>query len=257
MNLLKKNKRLKNGGKENTTLEIKNDIKKFKCNDIGHLKTEIIGVYGIQNKIKPDKWYVGRSKNIHKRWGDYKKLKFSKQWKLYRAIMKHGIENFVFHILEQRPNLIGLKGRENFWINKKDSVHNGYNCYGAGDSPSNVCKETLKKISNGMKNSEKFQTMMKSDEYRKKLSIAKMGNTATLGKKLSDEHKQKLSKSAIGNKYSLGKTWTEEHKKLQSQRMNGNTFSKGRTLTEEDKHNKSIAQLWRWAWIRTFKEMPI
>ncbi len=50
-----------------------------------------------------------------------------------------------------------------------------------------------------------------SDEYRHKLSIAKLGNTNMLGKKHSDEAKIKMSNAQMGEKsHMFGKKWSKK-----------------------------------------------
>jgi hypothetical protein len=54
---------------------------------------------------------------------------------------------------------------------------------------------------------EKMSQYIKTEEHRKKISKAKMGNQARLGMKHSEETKKKMSEAAKGRKFS------EEHKR--------------------------------------------
>lgn len=81
----------------------------------------------------------------------------------------------------------------------------------------NLMIETTK---DGLAKGTKF-----SDETRQKMSIAQMGNTATLGKILTEEHKQKIAKAQTGRKYS------EEAKRKMSEKAKGRPpWNKGKKL---------------------------
>jgi group I intron endonuclease len=60
-------------------------------------------VYLIQNRIN-GKCYVGKANDPEARWQSHKyAAQENKRWYLYRAIRKHGIENFEFSVLEEWP----------------------------------------------------------------------------------------------------------------------------------------------------------
>ena len=66
-------------------------------------RNKLIGVYKITNRIN-GKVYIGQSVNINERWGDHKR-KASKVTEncsshLYSAIVKYGVENFIFEVIE-------------------------------------------------------------------------------------------------------------------------------------------------------------
>jgi hypothetical protein len=80
------------------------------------------GIYKIQN-ILNKKSYVGRSKNIEKRWVNHKTVAFSKtnpkyNYPLSKAIREDGINNFALFILEKVDDISKIKDREVFWYNK-------------------------------------------------------------------------------------------------------------------------------------------
>ena len=88
------------------------------------------GIYKITNTINQHS-YVGLSKNISTRWrhhvNESQNLKSKEYQKtLYRAFRKYGIENFSFEIIEYCSE-DKLAEREIYWINKLDTVENGYN----------------------------------------------------------------------------------------------------------------------------------
>lgn len=88
----------------------------------------ISGLYLIKNIIN-NKIYIGISKNIRKRCKEhfytYKGYKSRNGSKLKNALLKYKIEDFRFFILEITEE--DLVKKEAYYINKFDSVKNGYN----------------------------------------------------------------------------------------------------------------------------------
>ena len=90
-------------------------------------------IYMIQNKINK-KAYVGQTRQKPQdRWKDHINIAKSnsseskrRSYAIHRAIRKYGVENFDFCILEEVDNYL-LDQREIYWIQEKDSYHNGYN----------------------------------------------------------------------------------------------------------------------------------
>jgi group I intron endonuclease len=96
---------------------------------------KVVGIYGLQNKIKPDKWNVGQSWDIYSRWRkEYKNTKCKHQHKLYNALMKYGYDGFNKVILEELtdPTQQFMDDRENYWIKFYNSIENGYNIRESG-----------------------------------------------------------------------------------------------------------------------------
>lgn len=94
----------------------------------------MIGIYKITNTINGH-CYIGLSTNIKKRWLQHK-LPYN--WEresykpLYKAFQKYGLENFIFEIIEEcTPEQLGE--REKFYIEKYDSIKNGYNLTAGGE----------------------------------------------------------------------------------------------------------------------------
>lgn len=78
------------------------------------------GIYQIVNNIN-GKGYVGQSKNIERRWIAHKESK--KDYPLYKAFKKYGIENFTFKIIEE-CNSNELNEKEKYYIQKENSEYN-------------------------------------------------------------------------------------------------------------------------------------
>lgn len=88
------------------------------------------GIYLIKNKINNHS-YVGMSKDIKNRWKHHcheSNNPNSKEYQktLYRAFRKYGVENFEFIVLEYCVEE-QLREKEIYWINKLNTINNGYN----------------------------------------------------------------------------------------------------------------------------------
>lgn len=83
-----------------------------------------IGIYKIENTINK-KVYIGQSKNIYKRWYCHRSDYRNKNYPIYQAMRKYGIENFLFSIVEE-CSIENLSDREDYWI----SCYNSYVPYG-------------------------------------------------------------------------------------------------------------------------------
>lgn len=95
-------------------------------------------IYVITNNIN-GKQYVGKTDfTIEQRWKShvsdcYKKKDWNRP--LYRAIRKHGVENFNIKVLEECENT-NANNRECFWIKKLNTYEDGYNATLGGDGQS-------------------------------------------------------------------------------------------------------------------------
>jgi group I intron endonuclease len=116
------------------------------------------GIYLIRNKVN-DKKYVGKSKSIEIRWQCHKRKSTKTCRYLHNAIIKYGIDNFEFSILESvdsnNPDLQKvLVAREIFWISYLDTVvdhQKGYNLTLGGEGGGMPSAEALKRRSAALK----------------------------------------------------------------------------------------------------------
>jgi len=88
----------------------------------------MLGIYKITNKTN-NHCYVGQSVNIEKRWKQHIRTFENTRssiynYPLYRAIRKHGIENFTFEVLEQVDNKKQLTAKEQHWFDILKPVYN-------------------------------------------------------------------------------------------------------------------------------------
>lgn len=86
----------------------------------------MIGIYCYTNKLN-GKQYVGQSIDIEQRRRQHEKDFKNEKSAFHDAILKYGIENFIFSILEE-CSAQELDEKENFWITKLNTYYGGYNC---------------------------------------------------------------------------------------------------------------------------------
>ena len=201
---------------------------------------KIIGIYLITSPT--GKRYIGSSKDIEKRFKQYRRLSCKEQTKIYNSLNKYGIENHTFEVIYQ-CNFEDLYKWERFFGEQFNCIEDGLNCSlpAYGDKPLIVSEETKNKMSQSNKGK-------KLNEYHKK-KISKSNK----GKKFTDEHKNKLSESHKGKKFSdetrkklselnKGKKFSDESRKKMSDVKKGKTSpNKGKEHSEETK--KKISEL--------------
>jgi DNA repair exonuclease SbcCD ATPase subunit len=92
-------------------------------------KEKVCGIYKITN-ILNDKIYIGQAKNVQERFTNHCKcgcnLDRPVNNKLYAAMVKDGLENFTFELLEAAPEE-ELNRKEKYYIDLYQSVEYGYN----------------------------------------------------------------------------------------------------------------------------------
>lgn len=141
----------------------------------------MIGIYKI---ISPSgKIYIGQSRNIDKRFQQYKKLKCAKQPRLYNSFIKYGIDTHIFEIVE-KCEFDQLNNRERHYQDLYNvTSENGLNCVLTETNilPRIVSEETKRKVGN----------RILSPETRLKMSLSRKGT------KWSEETKQKVKNKVI------------------------------------------------------------
>jgi group I intron endonuclease len=159
----------------------------------------MIGIYKITNP--KNRIYIGQSVNINSRFYSYKSLKCKSQPKIYKSLLKYGIENHKFEIiLECEENQ--LNDLERYWQELYNSVENGLNCLytKTNDRSGKSSEETKLKIS--LNNTRPFLGKKHTEESKIKMSNSMKGKQSRLGAKLSEETKLKISNSHKGKKLS-------------------------------------------------------
>lgn len=130
--------------------------------------TSLCGIYYIKNLVN-NKYYVGQSINIERRWKDEKKRLSSdkKAWNthLQNAWKMYGEDNFEFDIIEECLPA-QLDDREVYWISFYDSFNSGYNQSAGGGGCRGVkfTEEHRKKISQSIKNTMNVERLREQRE---------------------------------------------------------------------------------------------
>ena len=116
------------------------------------IEREIIqGIYKIEN-IKTNKVYIGQSIDIYKRWDDHKNMLEKNKHhsrKLQNSYNMTKDKNiFEYSILEVVENKEDLDSREKYYIDKYNSLYDGYNC---ADINNFINSKTIRKKINKIK----------------------------------------------------------------------------------------------------------
>jgi len=150
-------------------------------------------IYKATNKIT-NKVYIGQTTHtLYKRIKSHiKESKINSNRPFMLSINKYGVDNFIFETIDFANNLNKLNDKEIYWIDFYNSVSpNGYNVTGGGQGKKmKSTKELSKVISEGLKNSEKWQETKNSEEYNKTMKKNFFGWNK--GKKFTPEHKEKI-----------------------------------------------------------------
>ena len=154
-------------------------------------------IYKIINKFT-GKIYIGQKSNQSP---EKSKSYYGSGKYIKRAIKKYGKNNFIKEIVEECTSQSQLNAREQYWIEKLDSVNPdiGYNLQygGLGGKHTIQSKKIMSVLQQGSNNN--FYGKNHTKESKKLMSISKLGNKNPMyGKHLSDETKLKLSNAFKG-----------------------------------------------------------
>jgi group I intron endonuclease len=180
----------------------------------------MIGIYRITSPS--GKVYIGQSKNIERRFRQYRNRSPKKQRKLYNSFEKYGLDNHKFEIIktfetEPRQDLFN-QWEVLFWKHSFDLGQESLNVKVPG-SNGRHSDETKRRISAGHKG--KIMSEAAKQNLRER----------NLGHKPSEQTRLKLSKAR------KGKTYEEIYGKEKSDRvkLNQSISSKGKNKSEAHK----------------------
>src|SRR5574344_1135195 len=146
-------------------------------------------IYKIEN-VKNGKVYIGQTFNYKERFASHKsalKHKYINEVKKYDEMRKDGIENLEYSVIEEVEDNISNE-MEKYYIEKYDSINNGYNTSKGGiGNVGTPTEETLLKRSNALKK------VIHTKEWHEKIGLANRGKT------VSTETRKKISNSLKGN----------------------------------------------------------
>lgn len=204
---------------------------------------EVIGLIYLWTNLKNGKKYVGKATNVTL---DEKYEWYVKQVSktdttsnriIYRALLKHGFDNFKFEQIDRADTNEELNEKEIYWISelKTLTTQNGYNLTAGGDGGLNFVPFVREKISKGV--SEHWATPDSS--YRKAMERRLNANGGIL-MPLSDEQFKDRTKKIVESKTKNGTlhashVCTEEHKQLMSEIMKEKYATGELTVSDERK----------------------
>jgi group I intron endonuclease len=167
---------------------------------VGQRNREVYcGIYAIENILNGD-CYFGHSVDIYGRWyGHLEGINNNTHDNIHlmRAFHKYGYDAFVFRIV--------------LLCEEFELVYYEQACVDYLNSSYNMCRVCVKSRK-GLK---------ASNETRKKLSKARIGNKNSLGRTCSEDHKRRMSARLIGNQYTKGHKLSDEHKLHMSLTLKG------------------------------------
>ena len=141
------------------------------------------GIYGFQN-IYNGKWYIGKTKNLYRRYLEHKHHAKGKEKQFYLAIEKYGWESFNYYILkeyEQIPAGQELSKMEEFFIKDKDSYHHGYNATDissggfSSESHKQKCTDILNDLNEKQKGANHPRALFSEEQIRDIFNLAMKG----------------------------------------------------------------------------------
>jgi len=210
--------------------------------------TMTTGVYEIKNKLN-GKAYLGSSGNIERRWRAHRQMlcdgchpnaHLQAAWKLY------GEHAFAFTVLQEVESdaLVSTEQAHLDTYLAQDSCYNMATIAGPGGRGRPVSEETRRKLSAAkMGELHPMWGKQHTEESKRKIRAAMMGNQYALGYKHTEESKRKLSAAMMGNQHSLGHKHTEESKRKMGAAKMGNQNHLGHKHAEETKRKISLAKM--------------
>lgn len=212
-------------------------------------------IYCLTCKVN-GKVYIGQTTDFKERIRKYKTLQCKGQRQLYNALKKHGVDNFLYEIIDtglSQEDLTQLEDYNMVLSNSRNKLH-GYNTRKAGNKGKHS-EESRKKMS------ESGKIKIFSEQHKINLSLSLKGIKRS---PLSEDTKKKIAKAQTGRKHS------EEHRMKNSIGHMGNPSRTGMKnspetrqkmresakrkppITEQARENMRIAQ--KKSWIKRKQE---
>jgi len=208
------------------------------------------GIYEIRNKLN-EKVYVGSSANTERRRREhYSKLRggYHANIHLQRAWNKYGEDVFTFTVLEEVEDGM-LLATEQIRLDRLFACGNHYNIATVAGPEGPLSEETRRKISVAQMGNQYSLGYKQTEEHIRKRIAPLVGHKRP---PLTEEHKRKIGEAGKGrvvsdetrrkiSKANKGKKHTEESKRKLSEASKGNQNCLGRKLSEETKRKIGIA----------------
>ena len=122
----------------------------------------MIGIYKITN---PDGLiYIGKSKDIERRWSEYRRIQFKSQPLLFESLAKYGWVNHIFEVIEE-CSLKSLDETEKKYIQKFNTLNEGLNLMYPSNNPN---KQWIYPEHAKIKKSNTMKEKWKNGEFKRK-----------------------------------------------------------------------------------------
>lgn len=192
-------------------------------------------IYIIRNTIN-NKVYIGQTtQTVSIRFTNHKMAsRTGEDTKFYRAMRKHGEENFYPELLEQ-VEIENLNNRERYWIKYYDSYYNGYNSTLGGDQPYRINYDKVKELwDKGMYVTEIAQIMGHNRNAISKVLKNLIGISEEEIKKRGNEAIRSITKEQILEEWDNGLTPNQIREKLGSTNKTIKTILLENGIKEEE-----------------------
>ena len=198
-------------------------------------------IYQITNNIN-GKIYIGKTEQtIEQRFKQHCYDAFrerNEKRPLYSAMRKYGIENFSIELIEETSN---PEEREIFWIENKNSYHNGYNATLGGDGKRYLDYELIIKTYRDVQNIAETSRILNIDKTTI-TKILKQNNITVLSTEIVNQQKRKFiiqqidkTTNEVLNQFA---TYKEAARAMLEQKHTNCNFNTGSTHISEVCRNK-------------------
>lgn len=165
--------------------------------------------------------YIGQTTlSVEERYNQHMKPSaHKKNYKIYKAILKYGVENFYFEVLESGIPEDELNEKEIYYIEKYDSFKNGYNSTKGGDGRIFNKIDDIEYIINELKNGRMAKDIADELEVNivtinRALKSVGIKNSSSIQKRSKRPEIQTINREEIKELYIKGYTHDEISKTL-------------------------------------------
>lgn len=140
-------------------------------------------IYLIENDINNKKYIGLTTQTIEQRWKQHLRASKYKNYKLYYAMRKYGVEHFYIKEIDKAEDIEELKELEKYWIKYYNTYYNGYNQTFGGEGIIKIDKEEIKKL---YKEGKTLDEISKETHHsRSSISIALKGMNIKIIRKIT------------------------------------------------------------------------
>ena len=170
-------------------------------------------IYKIVNTIN-NKMYIGQTiqKNPKMRWYDHcSRARNGQHNHLYNSMRLHGIDNFIWEVIDSADTLDELNSKEIHWLNEYRKITEVYNIRGAGGNKTHH-PESIERMKDSQRQAHARRRAIGTDTWTRRDGGAMKGKShPRKGMSgmwtLSDEAKEKCRQAKLASNPGRGKTW--------------------------------------------------